>query len=357
MELTGKLLVALPVLVDPNFDRTVVLLLSHGDEGAVGVVLNRPSTTELAEPLPRWSSVAAEPAGRVRRWTGAAGAWRSRSATTATAWRPIDLDGDPALLHGPRACACSPATPAGRPASSRTSSLEGAWVVCDSEPDDAFRADADDLWHARRSPAGAQARAAPRRSILNDRSLAARSAANAGTAVGCTLAATQPHRQRPVSTSPARARRARPRSSTTSSAYAVPGRSGAMANATPTTSPRGFDERGARVARREVARRGSAPRDASRGGRRGRARRACDLVADQERRHLERPAAGVTEHGAAVAGVGVGDRQRRRVEAGRRRGSARSRSESKCTTVAATRRPSWREQRRSRPRRRRRARW
>ncbi|MGH9115271.1 MAG: YqgE/AlgH family protein [Acidimicrobiales bacterium] len=58
----GRLLVANPRLPDPNFDRTVVLLLTYSDEGALGVVLNRPSEMSLAAPLPRWESLAAEPA-------------------------------------------------------------------------------------------------------------------------------------------------------------------------------------------------------------------------------------------------------------------------------------------------------
>ena len=37
----GRLLVATPPLEDPNFDRTVVFMLEHNDEGAIGVVLNR----------------------------------------------------------------------------------------------------------------------------------------------------------------------------------------------------------------------------------------------------------------------------------------------------------------------------
>jgi len=41
--LSGKLLVASRLLRDPNFARTVVLLLEHSDEGALGVILNRPS--------------------------------------------------------------------------------------------------------------------------------------------------------------------------------------------------------------------------------------------------------------------------------------------------------------------------
>jgi putative transcriptional regulator len=40
----GKLLVASPALVDPNFLRTVVLIAAHDADGALGLVLNRPST-------------------------------------------------------------------------------------------------------------------------------------------------------------------------------------------------------------------------------------------------------------------------------------------------------------------------
>jgi len=58
----GALLVATPRLKDPNFDRTVVMLLDHTDEGAIGVVLNRPSQLAVAEALPAWSGHAAEPA-------------------------------------------------------------------------------------------------------------------------------------------------------------------------------------------------------------------------------------------------------------------------------------------------------
>jgi len=45
----GQLLIAGPALLDPNFWRTVVLVIEHGDEGALGVVLNRPSETTVAE--------------------------------------------------------------------------------------------------------------------------------------------------------------------------------------------------------------------------------------------------------------------------------------------------------------------
>ena len=51
-DLGGRLVVASPSLVDPNFHRTVVLLLEHSEEGALGLVLNRPTPLVAREALP-----------------------------------------------------------------------------------------------------------------------------------------------------------------------------------------------------------------------------------------------------------------------------------------------------------------
>jgi putative transcriptional regulator len=48
----GQLLIAGPGLLDPNFWRTVVLIVEHSDEGAFGLVLNRPSETVVGEAVP-----------------------------------------------------------------------------------------------------------------------------------------------------------------------------------------------------------------------------------------------------------------------------------------------------------------
>src|SRR5687767_11112387 len=53
--LQGQLLIASPKLVDPNFFHTVILLVQHNDEGALGLVLNRPLRTTVKE---MWREVA-----------------------------------------------------------------------------------------------------------------------------------------------------------------------------------------------------------------------------------------------------------------------------------------------------------
>ena len=51
--LQGHLLVSSPALIDPNFRRTVVLVTEHNEEGAAGLVLNRPGPAPVAEVVPQ----------------------------------------------------------------------------------------------------------------------------------------------------------------------------------------------------------------------------------------------------------------------------------------------------------------
>jgi putative transcriptional regulator len=60
--LKGKLLLAAPSLFDPNFRRTVVLVGEHGEEGAMGLVLNRPSETTVGEAVPALADVTGDDA-------------------------------------------------------------------------------------------------------------------------------------------------------------------------------------------------------------------------------------------------------------------------------------------------------
>jgi len=57
-----RLLVSVPDLGDANFDQTVVYVIEHDGDGALGVVLNRPSDTEVVEHLPELCAPVLSPA-------------------------------------------------------------------------------------------------------------------------------------------------------------------------------------------------------------------------------------------------------------------------------------------------------
>jgi putative transcriptional regulator len=59
--LAGRLLVATPLLIDPNFWRTVILVVEHDESGAIGLVLNRPTTELVATHIPEWGAMATDP--------------------------------------------------------------------------------------------------------------------------------------------------------------------------------------------------------------------------------------------------------------------------------------------------------
>ena len=58
--LRGRLLVASPKIMDPNFRRTVVFMAEHSEEGAMGLVLNRPAETTVSEAVPDLDWLAGE---------------------------------------------------------------------------------------------------------------------------------------------------------------------------------------------------------------------------------------------------------------------------------------------------------
>lgn len=156
--LTGQLLVASPVLGDPNFAGAVILLIQHGPEGALGVVLNRPTPVDVAEVLPTWEPYATGPGvlfqggpvglnnalalAAVPGWDEPLG-WQRVSAGLGL----VDLDAPPEILVGELSAMRIFAGYAGwGPGQLEDEIDEDAWFVVDAEPGDAFMEDPDSLW-------------------------------------------------------------------------------------------------------------------------------------------------------------------------------------------------------------------
>ena len=162
----GKLLVANPAMPDPNFHRTVVLMLEHGEDGALGVVLNRPSDTPVSELLPPLEQLAAPPGmvhvggpvspsaaiclGRVRDPEPVDGVTHLFESVAS-----IDLDQDLALLGLVVERVRLFAGYAGWAGGQLEGEIDaGGWFVVDMAADDAFSGSPADLWRdvLRRQP-------------------------------------------------------------------------------------------------------------------------------------------------------------------------------------------------------------
>jgi putative transcriptional regulator len=156
--LKGRLLVANPLLPDPNCDRTVVLLLAHEDEGALGVVLNRPSDTEVDAPLPRWERLAASPSVVFVGGPVAPGAAiclaRVPEGQHADGWIPLvgelgtlDLEQDPDdVVVGVAAIRVFAGYAGWGPGQLEQEIDAGAWFVLPAEPGDPMSDDPEQLW-------------------------------------------------------------------------------------------------------------------------------------------------------------------------------------------------------------------
>jgi putative transcriptional regulator len=161
---TRRLLVATPALLDPNFFRTVVFMIEHNPEAAVGVVLNRPSEVGLDDALPDWATIAAAPAvafvgGPVQAHDALIGLARlapdaASVPEDADGWYPlldrfgtVDLGRAPVDLDLGIECArVFAGYAAWGPGQLEGELAERAWFVVDALPDDLLTDDPESLW-------------------------------------------------------------------------------------------------------------------------------------------------------------------------------------------------------------------
>ncbi len=158
MNHVGRLLVATPMIGDPNFERTVILLVAHGDEGAFGVVLNRPSGTEVAEIIPEWASAATTPKlmfiGGPVGANAVIGLGRPGPDHRPSSWQPLvhgigtldlNVSADAITCPEVRLFAGSAGWAAGQ---LEDELAEGAWWLVDAAPEDVFSGEPLGLWSA-----------------------------------------------------------------------------------------------------------------------------------------------------------------------------------------------------------------
>jgi len=162
--LGGRLLVATPLLGEPNFRRTVILIVEdEPEEGTLGVVLNRPTEVQVGQVLQAWAELATGPTvvfkGGPVSPNSALALALARGEDEPLGWRSldgsslmsriglVDLEAPPELLAGGITSLRVFAGYAGwGPGQLRAEIEEGAWYVLPGEPTDAFLAEPERLW-------------------------------------------------------------------------------------------------------------------------------------------------------------------------------------------------------------------
>ncbi|MEU5877613.1 YqgE/AlgH family protein [Spirillospora sp. NPDC047279] len=160
----GQLLVATPQLDDPNFKRSVVLVVEHDLEGGtLGVVLNRPTEVPVDRVLPPWAELVTGPSvvfqGGPVALDNALALARLPGEDEPLGWRAldgdpsvarvglVDLDAPPGLLAPELLQLRVFAGYAGWSAGQLRSEIEdGAWYLVAAEAGDVFAGDPDRLW-------------------------------------------------------------------------------------------------------------------------------------------------------------------------------------------------------------------
>ncbi len=151
--LRGKLLISSPVLVDPNFRRTIVLISHHDEDGAMGLVLNRPTELKVGQMVPELSEL---PVADELIYLG--GPVQSEAFVGLAEFSPdtdaVTVIGRVGLVPADSMLSDLPierlrifAGYAGWGAGQLEGEIDDeSWIIVDAHPDDAFATDGDVLW-------------------------------------------------------------------------------------------------------------------------------------------------------------------------------------------------------------------
>jgi len=149
--LQGQLLISSPLLHDPNFRRTVVLMTHHDDEGAMGLVLSRPSEIRVAEAVPELADLPGDEivyvGGPVQPEAVVVLVEHESEPELPIVGNIAFMQADTELeeLDTVRARVFAGYSGWG-PGQLEGELEESSWIVVPAEPDDAFAPDPDELW-------------------------------------------------------------------------------------------------------------------------------------------------------------------------------------------------------------------
>ena len=162
--LTNQLLIAMPGMQDPNFSSTVTLICEHNEDGALGIVINRPLTLKLGGLFEQLDLPDADPeaAGRPVLMGGPVGPERGfvLHDTTVAYEHSLDVSSDIRLTlsrdvidamaagQGPARTLVALGYAGWEPGQLEREMLANSWLTVEARPDIVFSLPFDERWTA-----------------------------------------------------------------------------------------------------------------------------------------------------------------------------------------------------------------
>lgn len=162
--LEGKLLIAMPGMGDPRFEKSVIFMCAHSEDGALGLIVNKPASDLQFSTLLERLGLDGDPKREIRVHFGGpvengrgfvlhSSDYRSNTSTlhvndtfgmTAT----LDVLEDIANGEGPASALLALGYSGWGPGQLEAEILRNGWLTCDARPEIVFDADDDGKWRA-----------------------------------------------------------------------------------------------------------------------------------------------------------------------------------------------------------------
>ena len=163
--LDGQLLIAMPGMGDPRFEKSVIFMCAHSEDGALGLIVNKPSSElEFSSLLQQLDIHVASPNRDIRVHFGGpvehgrgfvlhSGDYTSSDATLKVDERfgmtaTLDVLEDIARGTGPDAALLALGYSGWGPGQLEDEILQNGWLTCDASPELVFGSDDEDKWQA-----------------------------------------------------------------------------------------------------------------------------------------------------------------------------------------------------------------
>jgi len=162
--LDGKLLIAMPGMGDPRFDKSLIYICAHSEDGAMGLIINKPAVdlqfSDLLEQLKITSAQSYRPievhfGGPVEHGRGFVLHSKDYIAEDSTLevndefgmTATLDILEDISQGHGPNACLLALGYAGWGPGQLEEEIRENGWLTCDADAALIFSPNNQDKWH------------------------------------------------------------------------------------------------------------------------------------------------------------------------------------------------------------------